>query len=307
MLSEDFIKQGYRLVWHDEFEGDHLDHAKWEFGTENTNKAPVYLCNEDESPATVCVKDGMLRLKANMIGDHPRHVECPHIKYVTSRSISTKYTMNFKYGYVEMRAKVPHKKGGFPAFWAISKTGLVEPKNKNYFSEVDFFENFGTNTQMTPGFHKWYKDGTHVCPRMEDMPGYGAYKFKDPENICNEYHIYGFEWTPTEMKMYFDGECYTTFDTTFCFDKDFTEGNMPGPKTTDRIMTLPHDDMDEFNDHLCLLIQNLLLQPCEGNEEYSNNLCDDPDLFPYEYFVDYVRLYQKPGVGDIVYLEKKKI
>ena len=50
------------------------------------------------------------------------------MKYATSASLGTRETMNFKYGYVEMRAMVPIKQSAFPAFWAIGKPGLINKK-----------------------------------------------------------------------------------------------------------------------------------------------------------------------------------
>ena len=155
-------KQGtlgsYKLVWNDEFDKDGIDYNKWCYGSENPDVYDnMMLLTEDEDPSIITAEDGLLKMNARRYVSKTN----PQIEYATNKSFSTRETMNFRYGYVEMRAMVPMRAGSFSAFWAIGKPGLVAKKNTGYYTEIDFFEEFGSDYELVPNFHKWYDDYTH--------------------------------------------------------------------------------------------------------------------------------------------------
>ena len=63
--------------------------------------------------------------------------------------------MSFRYGYLEMRARVPYSKGAWPSFWLLSGGALGANPNDAYRVEVDIFEVFSSCDTATPNIHKW--------------------------------------------------------------------------------------------------------------------------------------------------------
>ena len=53
--------------------------------------------------------------------------------------------------------------------------------------------------------------------------------------------------------------------------------------------------MGGFNSPLLIILNNFIYAPDLGETNASNRV-NNSDL-PFNYFVDYIRLYQKPGVG----------
>jgi serralysin len=105
-----------------------------------------------------------------------------------------------RYGYVEIRARLPHQgRGMFPAMWLFAKTGderAVEfdvPREKQA-AEIDIFESFGVPNQWATTLHRKARD--------ESGP-------TDALGVRNEdttrWHTYGLEWKPNLMRVYRDG------------------------------------------------------------------------------------------------------
>lgn len=103
-----------------------------------------------------------------------------------------------KYGYFEIRAKLPPGKGLWPAFW-LNTYNSDGPHSAGI--EVDVFEHYG---QFPAGF----RVQIHIWPKPEnderdkerghvvDMPAGSLY---------NEYHTYGVDVSPEYIRIYLDG------------------------------------------------------------------------------------------------------
>lgn len=290
----------YVYVWGDEFDGDSIDYDKWYFSNNMLDRENRVLLTEEEDPSIAGVRDGTLQLNARRYTS----LVNPNIEFATARALNTEYTMNFKYGYVEMRAKVPLTHGCVPAFWMQSAgtvPKLVEATEKSYFTEVDFFEGWSSSQYVQPGLHKWYTNNCHTNPLSHQCPGYGKYYFSsaDQENIREEYHTYGCEWTPEFIKMYVDGNLFCTYDIVTEYDKGWVIDNRTGKK-----MPEGAGSMAGFHDFADLIIT--LDMFCDtgdiGTDGSLNSslYITDEDEMPFEFWIDYVRLYQEPGVGEIV-------
>ena len=105
-----------------------------------------------------------------------------------------------------------------------------------------------------------------------------AYFFKDCSKLNDEFHVYGFEWTPKEMSFYVDGEKYATFP--------IDEAGDYCPK--EKLGMAGHHDFHNIN------INNEIFTPghgwCPPEKRITAN-----DRLPIEYWIDWVRLYQKDG------------
>ncbi|MEE0928897.1 MAG: glycoside hydrolase family 16 protein [Acutalibacteraceae bacterium] len=284
----------YSLVWNDEFYGNTLDKNKWVNSINRTKMsgfADLKLLDTEEA---VFVKDGKLTLRAMEYTDPNDE----NIKYAVPASVHTQGTMEYRYGYAEIYAKVPFKIGTWPSFWAQSSGILGGRQHFEYGVEVDIFEIFGNENTVVPNIHKWYQTYDYNTNHNQNTTGgtpnpnggtYGhtqlskkdTYKFTNYANLSNEFHLYGFEWTPTEMSMYVDGYLYETIDIVNSYDK--------------------YDNMDGFQDPLFLIFNNHLFTP---ESTYKPNLITgyEKEHLPSDYEIDWLRIYQNNNVsGSQVY------
>ena len=256
-------KMGRKLVWHDEFSGSKLDKTKWTTERLMYNPELIY----DNSENNLRVENGMLHLQVNRIEDI----------ISTCHSVTTKHTMLFRYGYVEMRARVPFRHGAWPSFWMKGDTPFLRKADgrNNWFPETDIFEVFSSMNKLEYNLHKWsrFDDGKHAM-----LPGgegnmvrnftFGA--DQDP----NDYHIYGFEWNEHTMSFYVDDIKYDEIiiDETNNFNSHIIDG------------------MGGFHDYAFLIINNEIFT--ENHSWYPEGAPITPEDPTPTYTIDWIRLYQ---------------
>ena len=260
--KESYVPAGYELVWSDEFEESKLDAGKWTLRKDMGERADLALAGEERLDV-VRVTDGELRLNAVQNKDR----DDGKTPYTTCYSVTTFDKMHFRYGYLEMCAKVPYGQGSWPSFWMKASPGKISPPRfKDYMVEVDVFEVFSSPDTAVPNLHKWYSGGKkHTqsgCPNR--------YTFSDASNLCEEFHAYGFEWTPREMAMYIDGEKYCVYDLSVDFDKG---GSMQG-----------------FHDPLYVIFNNHIFTEHSPWKPEDSEV-DERSRFPMQYWIDWIRLY----------------
>lgn len=268
-LDTDFVTtmlDGYEYVWGDEFEGTGVDRSKWAYTWAMSGTDTMQLSSEENVMAE---EDGRLKLRAIRYFDPTTE----GVKYRVPYTVSTLYNMSFVYGYIEIRARLPFQSGGWPGFWMGNNTNLSKYAwDKGYSIEIDIFENFGSLDTIIPNLHKHYDDGRSIQWPTEKS----SYTFDNSDGkLYQEYHTYGCELTPTEISMYVDGVKYQTFDISKSFDDN---PDMAGFNTSMHVM---------FNNHLFV-----------EDSDWIVNLVDCEEL-PTEFFIDYIRLYQKPGQGKL--------
>ena len=124
---------GFDLVWSDEFSGNRLDERYWNhnIGTGSGgwgNNESQYYRSQNAS-----VADGFLTITAKEENYGGRN-------YTSSR-IKTEGLVDFTYGRVDIRAKLPRGQGIWPALWALgSNFGEV---GWPYSGEIDIMEMIG--------------------------------------------------------------------------------------------------------------------------------------------------------------------
>lgn len=134
---------------------------------------------------------GCLRLRSSKTGSG----------YKTSKSVTTGRSMTFKYGYLEMRARVPVGQGVWPSLWMKSNVNpegaeiaekLGCKPEADYFTEIDIFEVFGNNS-VSSQLHKWWEEEENIKKygvRSSSVKN-GTFDISD-----GGWHIYGMLWTP---------------------------------------------------------------------------------------------------------------
>ena len=222
--------------------------------------------------------------KANESYDPASENAWAKAKYHVSGSVHTGYDkntgtdkMSYKYGYLEARIRAPYKKGCAPGFWLRSAGATKANQTAKYDIEVDVMEVFGSENTMHSNIHQHMKEtGQDVQTTAAEIQQRETHTFENSENLRNEYHIYGFEWTENRMAVYIDGklscEWLITPESLASYGLD--------PDTSGFDTTM-----------------NIIL----GNNLYSENstlkvddvIEDNPESLPSRLDIDYIRLYQK--------------
>ena len=251
-VNDNEQKKEWNLVWSDEFDGDELDQESWSYEKRNPGWVNNELQEYTDSKENVFVKDGNLVLKAIKTQKDGKD-------YYTSGKISTQDKKTFKYGKFEIRAKSPEGKGLWPALWMM-------PNDESLYGqwpkcgEIDIMEILGDKPNTAYGtIH--YGD-----PHEEQQ---GTYVL-DNGTFADDYHVYGVEWEPGEIRFYIDGILYHTANDWFTMVEGGDEVAYPAPFDQEFYM--------QFN--------------LAVGGSWPGNPNDKTDFDNAEFKVDYIKVYQ---------------
>lgn len=219
---------GYELAWADEFDGVNgngtgLDESEWFY-----REGEKAECSNQ--PDNVSVSDGLLRIAIKAEQANGENYTCGGV-------ISNRW---FGYGYYETRAKLWGDQGFHSAFWTTGLTAYIPdapdyrgPHNR--INEIDGFE-VDSHAPDKLAYHSHWFVPEHVGNQG---------KLVTQADTSLEYHNYGFEWTPTEVRFYTDGVLMNTLPkagphgiqniwlTTLGYTAPVDETNLPGETTWD--------------------------------------------------------------------------
>lgn len=179
-----------QMTWSEEFDGNELDTKTWsyEIGRGNNgwgNAEHQYYTSRQENCK---LQDGKLIITAK----HDQNYLGSGANYTSARII-TRNKVDFKYGRIEARIKVPSARGVWPAFWMLPTTG-----GWPHGGEIDIMEVSDLNpTELHGTIH--YFSGSHQ---------FSGAKLNDGTVWSNDYHTYSVEWEPKEIRWYVDGRYY---------------------------------------------------------------------------------------------------
>jgi beta-glucanase (GH16 family) len=216
-------KHGWKLIWSDEFSSNGKpDSSKWTFSGRGTADWKCY-CTDDT--ATAFVKGGFLYLRG-IQSNNPSDTA----KYMTG-CIQTKGKFSFKYGKLEVRAKLSQGQGSWPAIWLLGENGTW-PDN----GEIDVMEHLNFDTIFYQTMHSYYIDKLN---HRKDPQYFTTAAFN-----ANDFNVYGMEWFADRIDLFINGKKTFSYpkilnDTTgkqWPFDQPFyiildqaLGGNWPGP------------------------------------------------------------------------------
>jgi len=195
----------------DEFNGKNLDLNKWwNFNPEWYGRKPAYFERKN-----VSLKSGSLQLAARI--QKPGKATYENVvrgydKFTTSAIKSQKRIL---YGYFEARCKSMNA-GVCNAFWLYDPLDHPAKYTEGSFSdEIDIFEFFGKRGQKKEyncdrvfyaTVHRFSTPYIESMVKKELSLPEKSFRGIMPFDFSSDYHIYGFLWTPTEMKWYIDGK-----------------------------------------------------------------------------------------------------
>lgn len=182
-------------IWADEFNNNGApDPQKWGYaiGTGNNgwgNAEAQYYTNRLQN---VEVSNGTLKIRA-IKENHQGSA-------YTSARILTKGKFAFRYGRIEVRAKLPAGVGTWPAIWMLG--GNIASAGWPASGEIDIMEHKGS------ALNKIY--GTVHYPGHSGAKGPGGTTMLTDASTA--FHKYTVDWTPTFLKWYVDDRLFYTFN-----------------------------------------------------------------------------------------------
>lgn len=273
----------WTLVWNDEFDGDGIDPAKWDFDIGNgfydyTNHAWIagwgneelqYYTRESENAS---VKDSLLTIRAVKEALHGCGYTSARLK---TRKRDGRPLFATLYGRVEIRAKVPWGKGLWPALWML-------PQHDRYggwpaSGEIDLMEIVGEKPHEVLNSIHFGSPGTDARQLITHVhPLAGG-------STVADWHTYGVEWEPGEIRFYVDGVHTRTYHHWWsCSLTKDGQGVIARRKADLNPWPAPFDQP-------FYLVMNVAVG---GNFPGAPNA---QTQFPAELVVDYVRVYEKVG------------
>jgi len=200
--------QNYTLIWNEEFNySGKPDPEKWNYET-------GFIRNLEEQIYTkrrknVRVKNANLELIARREVYKNKRFN-PKIKNYrintetsdyTSGSIHTKGKFEFRYGRVEVRAKLPSGNGVWPAIWMLGAN--FEEIEYPYAGEIDIMEYVGkVSDEIHATVHFPWKNEAGIKSNGGTTPVY---------NPSEEFHVYSVNWTSEKIEFLIDNSIYHSF------------------------------------------------------------------------------------------------
>jgi beta-glucanase (GH16 family) len=249
----------YELIWSDEFNTNGTpDPAKWEYdsGFVRNEEAQWY-----QRQNAVCEGGNLVITGKKERMPNPRYIagstdwrtRREFVDY-TSSSLKMLKTHAFKYGKLEVRAKIDAQTGLWPAIWTLGVEGEW-PSN----GEVDVMEYYGDKILANFAYAsatRWQAIWDGANKPLSALGG---------SLWASQFHIWTLEWDENLMRILLDGELMNSIDLSISINK--SDGKNP--------FRQPH-----------YLLLNLAMGGTSGGSLTNT-------ILPSKYLVDYVRIYQK--------------
>ncbi len=214
------------LVWSDEFNTNGaVNSTNWFHQTQLPSSGSWFnseVQHYTNQLTNSFVDAGML----NIVAKKETFTDQGITKEYTSARLNSKFA--FKYGRVDVRAKLPIGAGTWPAIWMLGKN-INEPGG--YFSATYGTTNWpacGETDIMEHGIFpsqsiNYVQSTLHTPSSFGSSVNNGGVVASD---LANNYHVYSINWSPFQMSFLLDGVVYYTYNpsikdaNTWPFDKE---------------------------------------------------------------------------------------
>jgi len=202
--------QEWNLVWEDNFESQGaINSENWFHQTLLPNGYSWYnseLQHYTNRIENSYVEDGLLKI----VAIKEPFTDQGHTKSYTSARLNSKFS--FKYGKIEIRAKLPYGQGTWPAIWTLGKD-IIEPGG--YWTEsgfgtsawpacgeIDIMEHWGSNQNFV-------QSATHTPSSYGGTINHGGQWIS---TASSQHHTYGLEWTEEKLVFSVDDVVHYTYN-----------------------------------------------------------------------------------------------
>lgn len=255
-----YSKEGYRLVWADEFNKDGApDIQNWRFekGFVRNDEKQWYQSENAFIKKGKLIIEGRKERKPNpayVADTRDWRKQNPTIEY-TSASINTEGMHSWKYGRFIMRGRIDISKGLWPAWWTMGILGKWPAKG-----EIDIMEYYRNRLLANiaclgrDNKAEWYSN-------TKSTDSLGGKKW------ASKFHVWRMDWDENEIALYVDDMLMNKMELSKLINKDGTNTNP---------FKQPH-----------YLLLNLAMGGMNGGDITATT------KFPTKLEVDYIRVYQK--------------
>jgi beta-glucanase (GH16 family) len=184
------VPKSYKLTFESSFTGSTLDTTKWatcypwapngctNYGNNGDPDQEWYQASQDT------VQNGALHITAERTPTAGLAKNGSAKEYACRSGMVTTYpSLQFKYGFIQVVAKIPFSKGLWPALWLAAA-------NRAWPPEVDILEHWAVQPNGKVYFHP--NDGHRVGGAV-NTPG-----------LAKGYHTFTLSWTKTRLTWYYD-------------------------------------------------------------------------------------------------------
>lgn len=207
-----FKESAYNLMWNDEFDYTGAPNSsKWHHQTYPPVGSSWFNGELQHYTARIensYVNNGSLKIKA--IRESFRDPTSGSTKQYTAARLNSKYA--FKYGRVEVRAKLPAAQGTWPAIWTLGKN---ISENGAYWQtqgygdttwptcgEIDIMEQDSNKSKTSGAFHFPDSNGNHTY----------TFNYLSVSNTDSSWHVYSMDWSAETIELSVDGTVFHTLN-----------------------------------------------------------------------------------------------
>ena len=239
---------GKSMVWSDEFNQTSLDMNSWNYET-----GGYWFNNEIQyyrgGTANTALQNGKLVITAKK--------ETYQNREHTSARLTTEGKVEYKYGRIDVRAKLPKGQGIWPAIWMLGDD--MSSVGWPACGELDMMELLGHEPHKIHGSINYGPQGNswaHTKTTSYSLP-------VSEGDFSDKYHVFSVLWEENSIKYYVDDNLYATYN----------PNNIAGGQAW------------RFN-HPFFFILNIAV----GGDWPGNP--DQTTVFPQQMLIDYIRIFQ---------------
>ena len=251
-VVNEWDKEGWALVWNDEFDGPALNLEKWSFeiGGHGWGNNELQYYSDDDS--TAFIQDGKLVIRADLVPQGTGSSD--NLRYFSSARLRTSGKGDWRYGRIEVKAKLALGQGIWPAIWMLPTDWMYGGWPES--GEIDIMEHVGYDPGRVHGSIHTGSSNHKINTQR------GGSKLLD--KISSKFYVYAIEWYEDRIDFLIDDSKY------FSFQNDGKNDFNTWP----------------FNQRFHLLINIAVGCDWPGSP-------DETTQFPTEMEVEYVRVYEK--------------
>jgi beta-glucanase (GH16 family) len=247
----------WKPVWSDEFDSGSTpalpDSSHWGYEEGYVRNQEWQYYTDDIRNAHV--QDGLLHLEAHKRepGTYPSGPSEGQDGSISSASLTSRGRVQFRYGRLEMRARIDTRLGSWPAFWTLGAGGPWPDGGEcdimEYYKETLLFNVAYWKAGDAPWTPRW--DSEKVS--LDTLPS----------DWADQFHVWAMEWDTEGVRLFMDDVLYNEWDSSV----DSGDGSIEG-----------------FQQEHYVILNQAIGGKAGGDASGI--------VYPTRYEVDYVRLYE---------------
>lgn len=228
--------EGMTLVWADEFESDALDSNSWSYDVGDGCPSLCGWGNNELEYYTASAENSYLADGKLVIVAKPDSIMNSNY---SSAKLVTRDKQTFKYGRIDIRAKMPTGRGIWPAIWMLPADNVYGGWPTS--GEIDIVELVGHEPEKIHGT-------VHFGPAVGYSQNSGNSYSLAAGAFADKFHVFSIIWSQDSIQWLVDGVRYHAISrasvgtNTYPFNESFylilnvaVGGNWPGSPTSETV------------------------------------------------------------------------